>query len=373
MDGITELGLRQPLPASPAAAPHLSEAPAQESDLSVFLKRLLDVMASLAPDADPADLEDLSNQVRDIRNLLGGSPHAQELRGIAATTLRTCERFLKASRHFHTTKDQEVADLIAILREAAESVLGNSSKFTAEILERTERLRGLVQLSDVRDLKARLAGEVDTLQQVTEARQHEDSQALVDLTQRVEELQVNLARAEEEATTDPLTRVANRRAFDRALTRAVAAARKKGQALTLALLDIDHFKAINDTYGHPVGDRVLLCAARMFESGVRRDDLVSRYGGEEFAVILPGGDLDGAERRFAQLVRTVAEREYEYDVSDPSKTLRFTVSCGLAQWSTKDDEKELIQRADAALYEAKSKGRNRVVAKRRSRLRALFG
>jgi diguanylate cyclase len=372
MDGITELGLRHRLPVSSAEAPRPSEGPAQESDLSAFLKRLLDVMASLTPDADPADIEDLSTQIQEIRNLLAGSPHAQELRGIAAATLGTCERYLKASRQFHSAKDQEVAELIAILREAAESVLGSSSKFTAEILARTERFRALGQLGDIRDLKKRLSNEVETLQQVTEARQRQDDRALAQLSQRVEELQINLARAEEEATTDPLTKVANRRAFDRALTRAFAAARKKGQPLTLAMLDIDHFKTINDTYGHPVGDRVLLCAAQMFESGVRRDDLVARYGGEEFAVILPGGELEGAERRFVQLVRTVAERDYEYDVSDPSKKLRFTVSCGLAQWSTKDDEKALIQRADAALYEAKSKGRNRVVAKRRSRLIGLF-
>ena len=186
-------------------------------------------------------------------------------------------------------------------------------------------------------------------------------------------MQAHLFEAEEQASLDLFTKIANRGTFDRSLVKMVKVARSSKAPLSLAMIDIDHFKKINDTHGHPIGDRVLLCAAQWITGAVRQTDLVARYGGEEFAVILAGADLGAAEQRFRTVLQQIAQREFEYDVDGATRSIRFTVSCGVSQLADADKEQDLIQRADQALYDAKRQGRNRVISKKRSRLGALFG
>jgi two-component system cell cycle response regulator len=160
--------------------------------------------------------------------------------------------------------------------------------------------------------------------------------------------------------TDDLTGLGNRRAFDDALRREVARAHRFDQPLTLALLDLDHFKRVNDTLGHAAGDRVLVSFAGRLKAEARLSDAIFRYGGEEFVVILFGTPLGGgvrfAERlRAAAAVRPLAAGEHR---------LAVTVSVGVAQLEPADDDSGLtvFTRADAALYKAKGAGRNRVMA-----------
>ncbi len=133
---------------------------------------------------------------------------------------------------------------------------------------------------------------------------------------------------------------------------------EKGEAaFVLAIADIDDFKKINDTHGHPVGDRVLMGAAQMLAASVRPDDFVARYGGEEFAVLLSGMKVASAELRMTHLLKTIAAYRFEYE---NGCTLQFTLSCGMAEFNAGDTVESLITRADEALYEAKRKGKNRV-------------
>jgi diguanylate cyclase (GGDEF)-like protein len=152
------------------------------------------------------------------------------------------------------------------------------------------------------------------------------------------------------------------------LTKMIDSARRTGTPLALAMVDVDLFKQINDTHGHVVGDRVLLCTAQWLKSAVRHTDFVARYGGEEFAVVLMDADLPNAEGRLRQVLEDIAGRSYEYDAEGERRSVRFTVSCGVSQLAAYDTERDLIQRADQGLYEAKQRGRNRVVGKKASRL-----
>jgi diguanylate cyclase (GGDEF)-like protein/PAS domain S-box-containing protein len=158
-----------------------------------------------------------------------------------------------------------------------------------------------------------------------------------------------------QALTDPLTGLANRRAFTERFEGEVTAARELSGPLSLVMLDLDHFKAVNDRHGHEVGDTVLRELARRMTTGRRDEDLVARIGGEEFAVILPGAGR-GAARAVAELIR-VAVREKEFPVAGTC-----TISCGVAHWEAGDDSAALMRRADANLYRAKAAGRDRVVA-----------
>jgi two-component system cell cycle response regulator len=159
---------------------------------------------------------------------------------------------------------------------------------------------------------------------------------------------------------DPLTKLANRRYFDQTLERELSRARRSGLGLSLAMLDIDHFKLVNDTWGHPVGDRVLVAVARSLLHSVRSYDFVARIGGEEFTILLPGTSLaDGkhiVERICADL-RTGAP------VVIGAQSILVTCSAGVSGLSPSiKTADELVASADRALYAAKTAGRNRVVA-----------
>jgi two-component system, cell cycle response regulator len=166
-----------------------------------------------------------------------------------------------------------------------------------------------------------------------------------------------LRELESLSRTDALTGAGNRRSFDDALGHEMARAKRHGQALSLVMLDIDHFKAINDTHGHQGGDEVLRAVARTLRATLRDGDVLYRYGGEEFAMLLPYAQGSGACTAAERMLRALAATP----VHLPSGAVKVTASAGVATLSASDaDGASLIARADAALYEAKKAGRNRV-------------
>jgi diguanylate cyclase len=359
---VLELGLRKPGPQP------VDQAAALKGLAEAFLK----LFSEFSPDAEDADVKQFLDTVEDFRAQIATCDHEQEARRLASGSVRACEQFLRRSRQYFATREAELKEMIGILRQSAQVLAGDSVEFNAQMRATTERFHGFVQLEDIRELKKHLAEETTALQKTVEAKQKRDEEALSALTERVEELRTNLVEAEEQASLDPLTKIANRGAFDKALARAVKKARVSKAPLSLVMLDIDHFKQINDTHGHPIGDRVLLCAAQWLTGAIRQTDLVARYGGEEFAVILSGLDLAATEVRFRAVLEQIASRSFEYQAEGETRSVRFTVSCGITQMAGSDTEADLVQRADQGLYDAKRGGRNRVVAKKRSALGALF-
>ncbi|OKO71074.1 GGDEF domain-containing protein [Bradyrhizobium sp. NAS96.2] len=160
------------------------------------------------------------------------------------------------------------------------------------------------------------------------------------------------------AETDGLTSLLNRRALDRIVERLGEENTPEDDHIALILMDIDHFKSINDNYGHPAGDRVLAQAAELLRGSVRTTDIVARFGGEEFAVLLPAGDLSVAIS-VARKVR-IALQEHSF-VTPAGEALKVTASFGVARGRRGPEEwHRLLAQADAALYQAKADGRNRV-------------
>lgn len=157
-----------------------------------------------------------------------------------------------------------------------------------------------------------------------------------------------LARLERMARTDELTGLPNRRAWDAELAREIARARRRQRALSVAMIDLDFFKDYNDSRGHQAGDRLLKEAAGAWRSALRESDLLTRYGGEEFAIALPDCGSDEALGLIERL-RVVTPRGE-------------SCSAGIATWEPHESAAELVGRADAALYEAKQAGRDRSIA-----------
>ena len=163
------------------------------------------------------------------------------------------------------------------------------------------------------------------------------------------------------AALDPLTGVANRRSLIAALDRDVARAQRMREPMALMMVDIDHFKDVNDQYGHPAGDRVLCSVVNVLRQRVRAQDLVGRYGGEEFMVLLPDTGLTGAQQLARALCKAVEESRCPAD-GVPGPGIAVTVSIGVfgGRLESGDSWDMLIAAADRALYQAKNNGRNRV-------------
>lgn len=169
------------------------------------------------------------------------------------------------------------------------------------------------------------------------------------------------------AAVDPLTGVANRRSLIAALDRDASRAVRTRESIALMMVDIDHFKRVNDRYGHPAGDQVLCHVVNVLQARVRAQDLVGRYGGEEFMVLLPDTTLLGAEQLARELCREVADSRCRIRAADGTEasdgvSIAVTVSIGVfgGRLDPGDSWDMLIAAADRALYEAKEKGRNRV-------------
>ncbi len=175
--------------------------------------------------------------------------------------------------------------------------------------------------------------------------------ARIRVAERVLSLQQRLAT---EAATDPLTGLANRAALAKALRNELARSSRDGSRVGVAMLDIDFFKKVNDTWGHAVGDEVLVAFARRCESTLRVYDTVGRYGGEEFLVIAPECGME--EGFWDRLRKAICDTPFRTMAGDLSVSASIGVTCG----DDKDVPQELVRRADEALYKAKSGGRNRV-------------
>jgi diguanylate cyclase (GGDEF)-like protein len=162
------------------------------------------------------------------------------------------------------------------------------------------------------------------------------------------------------ASTDDLSQLANRRSGQRELERALNDAKANEQPLGLLVLDIDRFKSVNDSFGHAAGDRVIAVVARRIAHAVRPGDLVARWGGEEFIVVLRGGDPSAMQQVAERVRKAVCDEVIDID----GRTLAITLSVGAAQWQRGESGAGFFARADAALRHAKCDGRNRVVAAR---------
>jgi two-component system, cell cycle response regulator len=232
------------------------------------------------------------------------------------------------------------------------------------------RMRYIIMLTGKDEQEDKIEGlESGADDYVTKPFQLPELLARIRAGKRIVDLQKELLesnrRLELLSVTDGLTKLHNHRYFQDELAKKFEESQRYERPLSLAMIDIDFFKKVNDTYGHAVGDEVLKAVARLYENSVRSTDLVARYGGEEFAVMMPETDLADAEVS-AEKIRSIIESA---PIATQAGPLPITVSIGLASVprSRIHSAKELIVAADKALYRAKRAGRNQVHAERRAR------
>jgi diguanylate cyclase (GGDEF)-like protein len=173
------------------------------------------------------------------------------------------------------------------------------------------------------------------------------------------EMEAVMVQMQEVSNIDSLTFLPNRREIIRQLQYEVLRTQRYNGLLSVSILDLDHFKFVNDTYGHVTGDRVLREVALLLRDGIRQPDVVGRYGGEEFLILLPNTDLKSASRQAAPLCKTARELSIQVD----NRSIHVTLSIGVVQFqSGVDTWQTVLTRADTAMYEAKRRGRDQWVA-----------
>ena len=309
---------------------------------------VLDVDELGAPDLK-AGLSALAVQLR-----AGGDPG--ELTDEISRQHTSVLAFADRGREYLLRRDAELHRIIQVLSDGLAGVSQGAAAYHRRLLDNGTRLEAVSRLSDLVRMRAAITVEVAGLRTAVAERQAEEHTEAKALRSEIEVLRRNVAQAQNEARTDPLTGAANRGAFDEELARRCALATAGQGSFALVFADIDHFKKINDTFGHPVGDRVLTAFVGFLRARVRSTDLIARCGGEEFGVILPGAALRPALKKARKLIDDLANSDWAVD---QATKLKFTVSMGVVAWQDGDDAAALVERVDRALYRSKQDGRNR--------------
>lgn len=270
-----------------------------------------------------------------------------------------CDTFLSQEdldAHLGEVGDQlstEIGDILQHLESAT-----HCTKAFGDSLSKVNDQLG--QISDPKQAQTVVEKIIEASQRMAENTSQLESR-LEDSHRQISDLQENLDAVRAESMTDALTGLANRKQFDKTLADAIADSKESGEPVSLLMMDIDHFKKFNDTYGHQAGDGVLRLVAAAMKASVKGRDLVARYGGEEFSAILPQTAIEDALTVAEQVRQAVMGKELIKKSSGESLG-NVTLSIGAATLAPDEDGEMLIARADEYLYAAKRSGRNQVKA-----------
>lgn len=270
--------------------------------------------------------------------------------------------------------NERLAVFIGTLNEAHEGYSGSveqARSFDQELREQVNELQNSVQEAvDLDSLKSALEQRLDALLQTVATHQHQRNEREEAVAERLQGLVQRVAEMEQEAQQfrdhleeqrqksllDPLTGLPNRAAWSERLELEVARRQRYGGELLLAVLDIDHFKRVNDNYGHLAGDRVLKIIASELQKRLRKTDFMARFGGEEFVLLIPATPIEGGQQLLETLRNAVAACPFHFK----GEPLTITCSAGLTEFRGNESSDAVFERADKALYRAKGEGRNRI-------------
>jgi diguanylate cyclase len=324
--------------------------------------------------------EDFVEEVAAIRDEIVGTPDG----GSWDRVLERIADLIEAIRGQAQREKQDVETFLKQLGERLQEVdrqLQSSGAFYDAAQEAGEALDSAVKkemtgignsvrdASDLDQLKQVVRKHIDTVtahldrHRLSERRRHEEAKhQIVAMSQRLNAMEAEAdmlrSRVQEErnqAMTDALTGIPNRLAYEERLAQEVARWKRFGTPLVLVVWDIDHFKKVNDRFGHKAGDKVLRAVARVLADHVRETDFVARYGGEEFAMLMTGSSLAACLHVAEKLRAAVEATGFHFR----DEAVIITASCGLADIRDGDSTEQWFERADRALYRAKQEGRNR--------------
>jgi diguanylate cyclase len=253
---------------------------------------------------------------------------------------------------FLETKNDTVKQIVLDLTGTIQEITSTTGDFDHKMELSIEEIQAAGNVDDILVLKNGIIEEIQKVRVSSQSIKKE----LNEYRRTTQSLSSKLEQTEAKALVDALTNVLNRNAYNMKISQVIREFARVRQPFSLLVIDIDHFKKFNDQYGHKAGDRVLRSVAASIQDSLRASDLVFRYGGEEFVVILGGAQVENAAK-LAEKIRQGVEKDYYID---KERKMKVTVSLGVACVNPEDTELSLFERADKALYVAKRKGRNQV-------------
>ncbi|MFY8274814.1 diguanylate cyclase [Pseudoalteromonas sp. SSDWG2] len=324
---------------------------------------------------------DLANMVTNIKTAINHASDLEQLLNASVELMRVIILSLsqerKSAQNFLSALNQSLADLQQLLINTADKsrqiderikdvyrqIDDNITALSAHTEQATciEDLKGTVELrlasltKQLVDKEQLEAQQRDTLQQGLQSMRSR----VKDLEQQVESYETTIEKQRLMSLQDALTRLPNRLAFDERLDIELNHVKRTNVPVSLVVIDVDHFKSINDTYGHSAGDKTLLVLASAMKKAIRNTDFIARFGGEEFVIIMPHVGIEHIERPLEKLRSTIRSIPFKFK----NKQVQITVSIGATQILTSDTALSAFDRADNALYEAKNSGRDRLIIK----------
>ena len=360
-----KLALRKD-PAVTADPKKLSEAPRNCRQWHEFFLVSIITLLQFIKDFS-LDIKELKSEtfLKDIDKLAAQFNQEEKLKKAESAFLKHKKRigrFIDGQKRYLAERENELKDIIDLLARAMVTLDTDNQQYNQKIYEQSEKIEQITRLDDIKKVKQALINEIENIQKTVREKQDRDSKQLKILSKQVSTLNLELKKAKADSVTDGLTGIYNRKAFDRFINDRVRQNTAAGNASAILMVDIDNFKEVNDAYGHPIGDRVLLAVAQKCQSLIRYEDFIARYGGEEFVIVLPYASLRNAIKKAKLICKAISDTRYSLEDVKAGQILSITVSIGVSIFQTGDTDKTLIGRADQALYIAKRTGKNRVVS-----------
>ncbi len=328
-----------------------------DHELAAGLKRLMGLLflniGELVGDEDW-----LSGQLTAMQNLMSGELHAEVLleaeRGLRELAYK--QGVLKGGLEEARSR---LKDLVSIFIDRVGEMSQSADGYHARIGEYSEKISQARDISELGEVVGGLSADIGGLRDSLRSNHDELIAARTQAEQaekRVEELQLELSHVSSLVREDQLTGALNRRGMDEAFERELARTARLQAPMSIGMLDLDHFKKLNDSLGHQAGDEALRHLTRVVHGMLRPTDTLARYGGEEFLILLPNTEIDEAEHVFKRIQRELTRQFFMHD----NERVLITFSAGVAALRPDENQAALVARADAAMYAAKKLGRNRV-------------
>ncbi len=328
--------------------------------LGCVLRTMGDVAFPIAADSDGELFKGLCEQFAcHVENGTGVPTHDIPQTDDGARQWADVRRFYIDRRNnecaFVTNRLDDYRDIVQDMMIGLKTIGQRDLETETGVREHLGQVENAVRSGDLEKIKAAVSDTIENVTDIFSAQKEEYELQIRDLNSRLSGLRQDLVQAQEEMQRDSLTETFNRGAFDQEISRALKMHFILGQPVTLAMIDLDGFKEVNDNLGHAAGDDVLRQVGELLARAfIRKSDFVARYGGDEFAVIL----TDTSAVNVAQLLERFMQQVRLVDVVYGEEPINISCSIGFTEVTDDDTPKSVIERADKALYEAKNAGRN---------------
>ena len=316
---------------------------------------VLNALNELATELNDNDAAEIKQQVQQLIERISKTPDDQQSALDWDQARQLAVKLVLRERDFAVTRIDDFRQMIWVVIQGLREAFRDEQSTDDQVAQQLFRLNRAAESDSIDELRAEVVASVVLINRAIEDRKNRQRAQLEELGAQLNRMRHELLQAQKELALDPMTRLYNRASFNELLEKTIELSLLSGQDATLLMVDVDHFKEINDNYGHVCGDEVVMHVAQLLKKTFpRKSDFVARYGGDEFAVILQDTEVHDGEMLANRLLDDVKGQTF---TTENGEKLQISLSMGVSGLQTKDQCQDWISRSDQALYQAKRAGR----------------